>query len=91
MSNTTVLPDGSAFSTAVVMTEEEAMALPVEKRPLCYRISSELYHAVFESIGAASMCWNPRPSNEVFASEQASKIAVDLCFKIANEIEKLKK
>jgi hypothetical protein len=46
---------------------------------------------VFESIGAASMCWNPRPSNEVFASEQASKIAVDLCFKIANEIEKLKK
>ena len=84
----TKLPDGSAFFTATVMSKEEAMSLPVVERPLCFRISSELYHAVFEAIGQASMCWNPRPSHEVFASEEASDIAVKLCFKIAEELEK---
>ena len=83
----TKLPDGSAFFTATVMSKEEAMALPLKERPLCHRISSELYHAVFEAIGSASMCWNPRPSSEVFHSEEASKVAVDLCFKFANELE----
>jgi len=71
------------------MSHGEAMALPVAERPICYRISSDMYHAVFEAIGAASMCWNPRPSSEVFATEQATQIAVDLCFKIAEEREKL--
>ncbi len=66
------------------------MSLPVDKRPLCYRISSELYHAVFEAIGEASMCWKPRPTSETFDSEHASNVAVDLCFKIANELEKRK-
>lgn len=84
----TRLPDGSAFFTAEVMSREEAMRLPVDKRPLCFRISSELYHAVFEAVGEASMCWNPRPSDEVFAAEQASAVAVRLCFKIAEELEK---
>jgi hypothetical protein len=84
----TKLPDGSAFFTTDVMSKDEAMSLPPEKRPLCYRVSSELYHSVFESIGAASMCWSPRPSNEVFMSEEASQIAVDLLFKIAEELEK---
>ncbi len=83
---TTVLPDGSAFFTATIMSKEEAMKLPIEKRPICYRISGELYTAVFEAIGAASMCWNPPPS-QVFASEKASDIAVKLCFKIAEELE----
>ena len=87
-SNITKLPDGSAFFTAEIMSKEEAMALPVEKRPLCFRLSSEMYHAVFEAIGAASMCWEPEPSTEVFNSELASQIAVDLCFKIAEEMEK---
>lgn len=92
MNSTTVtkLPDGSAFFTADIMSREEAMALPLEERPLCYRISSEMYHAVFEAIGEASMCWNPRPS-EVFDSEQASGVAVRLCFKIAEEIGKDRK
>ncbi len=66
------------------------MQLPVDKRPICFRLSSEIYHAVFEAVGAASMAWNPRPSSEVFHSEEASKIAIDLCFKIANEIEREK-
>ncbi len=91
MSEITRLPDGSAFFTAEVMSKEEAMALPVEKRPLCYRISSELYTAVFEAVGQASMCWKPRPGKEVFNSEEASHIATGLCFKIAEEIERLSK
>jgi hypothetical protein len=91
MSKVTKLPDGSAFCTATIMSKKEAMKLPLKKRPICFRISSEMYHAVFESIGAASMCWKPRPGKEAFASEEASKIALDLCFKIANELEKKKK
>lgn len=75
--------------TAAIMSESEALALPLAERPLCYRISSEMYHAVFEAIGEASMCWNPKPSNEVFDSERASNVAVRLCLKIAEDIEKL--
>lgn len=74
--------------TATIMSKEEAMALPLKDRPICFRISSEMYHAVFEAIGEASMCWNPPPSKEVFHSEQASDVAVRLCFKIADEIER---
>jgi hypothetical protein len=77
--------------TATIMSREEAMKLPLKKRPICFRISSEIYTAVFESIGAASMCWKPRPGHQVFKSEEASQIAVDLCFKIADELEKPKK
>lgn len=91
MSKVTKLPDGSAFCTATIMSKAEAMKLPLKKRPICFRISSEMYHAVWEAIGAASMCWKPRPSKEVFASEEASQIAMDLCFKIANELEKPRK
>ncbi len=83
----TKLPDGSAFFTATIMSKEEAMALPLAQRPICYRISSEMYHAVFEAVGAASMCWQPRPGKEVFDTSEAEKVAIDLCFKIANEIE----
>ena len=89
-SKITKLPDGSAFFTATIMSKEEAMKLPPNKRPICFRISEEMYTAVFQSIGAASMCWEPRPGKQVFASEQASQIAVDLCFKIAEELEKRK-
>lgn len=86
------LPDGSGCFTATVMSEEEAMALPLKERPLCYRLSSDIYHAVFEAIGAASMCWTHyMPDEQVFDSTKAEKIAVDLCFKIAEEIEKINK
>ncbi len=86
----TKLPDGSAFFTTEVMSKEEAMALPLKERPICFRISSKMYHAIFEAVGAASMCRKPRPGAEVFSSEEASKVAVDLCFKIANEVEELR-
>ncbi len=75
--------------TAVILSHHEAMALPVAERPICYRISSQMYTAVFEAVGAASMCWQPRPTTEVFDTEAASRIAVELCFKIAEEREKL--
>ena len=81
------LPDGSGCFTATIMSDEEAKALPLKDRPLSHRISSEIYHAVFEAVGAASMCWNPKPGHQVFDSSAAEKIAVELCFKIANEIE----
>lgn len=84
----TELPDGSGCCTATIMSKDEAMALPLKDRPLNYRISGDLYHAVFESVGAASMCWNPRPGDAEFDSSRAEKIAVDLCFKIAAEVEK---
>ena len=88
MNSITKLPDGSAFFSAEILSKEEALALPPEKRPICFRISSELYHAVFEAIGAASTCWKPMNGTGIFDSERASQIAVELCFKIANEREK---
>lgn len=74
--------------SATIMSKEEAMALPLKDRPICFRISSEMYLAVFEAIGEASMCWNPPPGREVFEAEKASGVAVRLCFKIAEEIER---
>lgn len=85
----TQLPDGSGFFTAEVMSREDVMSLPPEQRPICYRVSSEIYHATFEAVGAASMCWNPKPTEQVEQSEHASKIALDLLFKFAAEIERL--
>lgn len=73
--------------TATIMSEDEAMALPLKDRPICFRLSSEMYHAVFESIGAASMCWEPKPSNETFDPSTAEKLAVELLFKVAEEKE----
>lgn len=64
------------------------MALPPKERPLNYRIPGDLYHAVFEAVGSASTCWKPMPDAQLFDSERASKVAVDLCFKIADELEK---
>lgn len=72
------------------MTKEEALALPLKDRPLCFRISSEIYHKVFENIGAASLCWKPQPT-EVFDADKASDLAIDLCLAIADEVEKYRK
>lgn len=82
------LPDGSGCFTATIMSQDEAMALPLKQRPLNHRISGDIYHAVFEAIGEASTTWKTEMGNEVFNSAAAEKIAVNLCFKIANEAEK---
>lgn len=82
---TTILPDGSAFSTATIMSKDEAMKLPPKERPICFRLSSELYHDVWQAIGQASMTFKTEAGNEVFNTEEASKIVMELLFKIANE------
>lgn len=89
MSEITKLPDGSAFCTATVMSREEATKLPLKDRPLNMRVSSEIYHATFEAIGAASCCVKPNPDEErIYDAEKASQIVVDLLFKFADEMEK---
>lgn len=44
---------------------------------------------VFQALGAASMCWNPRPSEQVFDSTTAKEIGDALLVKI-NEYVKSK-
>lgn len=84
----TQLPDGSGCFTATILSNEEALALPLKERPISHRISSEMYHDVFQHIGEASMAWSPNTGSAVFNAEMASDVAVRLCFKIANELEK---
>lgn len=86
----TQLPDGSGCFTTTILSCDEAMALPVCERPLNFRISSEMYHAVWEHVGQASMCWNPRPGAEIFSSEEASEVAKSLCLKIAKEVDPMR-
>lgn len=82
----TKLPDGSGCFTATILSNEEIAALPIKKRPISARISSKMYHDIFEKIGSATMAWSPRPTG-VFNSEEASQVAVELCFTIADELE----
>lgn len=75
--------------TAIIYSKEEVLAMPPEKRPLNFRLPSKIYTDVFEAVGAASLCWKPKPTNEVFDTEKASNVAVELCFKIASELERM--
>ncbi len=38
----------------------------------------ELKQRIGEAVGHASMCWTPRPGNQVFDSTEASKVVDDL-------------
>ena len=76
--------------TAIVMSREEALALPVKQRPLCYRLGSSIYHRVWEHIGLATQCYEPKPDQTTFKPESASEVAVALLFEIANEVETAK-
>ncbi len=69
-----------------ILSREEAMALPPQQRPLNCRLPGNIYHKVFEMVGAASMCWRPRPDG-VFDSERASQFAAELCHFIADELD----
>lgn len=46
------------------------------------REDADLASYVFQALGAASMCWNPRPSTAVFDSTQAKEIGEALLKKI---------
>jgi hypothetical protein len=68
----------------------EPEVINVHNLPLSERLSGYLFTEIHQAIGQASMCWEPRPSTEVFKAEEASNIAFELCHKIANEIDKYK-
>jgi hypothetical protein len=85
-----ILSDGSAFFTTTILSDEEIKLLPLKERPLNHRISSNLYHAVFEAIGEASTTWKSECGNRIFNAEKAAQIATKLCCKIADELENLK-
>jgi hypothetical protein len=54
-----------------------------------YKLPDYIAKRITEDIGHASMCWHPLPTNEVFDSELAAKIAKELCEFIANEMIKI--
>jgi hypothetical protein len=59
-----------------------------ESQPaLSERISEELFSAVHQAVGKASMCWEKPDNGGVFDYIQAGNIAFELCHKIADEIE----
>ena len=60
------------------MTKNERILLPEDYR-----------EAIGQAIGAASMCWTPRPSDAVFDSECASAIADELIARFAHMAEAL--
>lgn len=72
---------------AEIMTKDEALALPPADRPICFRIPSKLYHAIFENVGAASMCWKPDTGSAEFDASRAEKVALTLCFETAKTLE----
>lgn len=74
----------------MIISKEEAMALPAKDRPICFRISSEMYSAAWEFVGITTRCYNPQPPDKSFLSDQASDVVIKLCFKIAEEVEKQK-
>ena len=45
-----------------------------------------LQNKVFEALGAASICWNPRPSTNVFESTEAEKIGKELMEQIESDV-----
>lgn len=83
-------PDWQEVAFVQAWAREEAIALPFRKRPLNYRLPGDLYHAVFDAVGTASMCWIPRPGDQVFDSSEAEMVAVNLCLKIAGEMDDLR-
>lgn len=44
--------------------------------------AEEIKTAVYEAVGHASMCWNPRPGNQVFDEKEANLVAETLLSKI---------
>ena len=41
-------------------------------------VDADVREVIFQALGAASMCWEPRPGNLVFDSDLASKIGEGL-------------
>jgi hypothetical protein len=54
------------------------MTLPPLPEPVAIDLVADLPRLIFEAIGAASMCWLPRPGSAIFDSTQATEIAEGL-------------
>jgi len=67
-----VLNPFASEDKATVPTTEHESGLP-----------SDLFHAIHEAIGAASMCWDNPEGAGTFKSSKASEIASNLCKQVA--------
>ena len=56
-------------------------------KSLSERLPEEIYTRIHQDIGQASMCWENIEGAGTFESEQASKIAFELCHYIADKLE----
>ncbi len=72
--------------TAIIYSEEEALAMLPPNRPMCYRVPGNIYHDCFVAVGGGSMCWTGMPQG-TFDAEKAERITLDLLFSIAKELE----
>lgn len=59
--------------------------------PLKERLAKAIIERIHEDIGTASMCWNPRPGKQIFDSESAGAVALNLCNFIADKLEEARK
>lgn len=69
------------------MKEERVFKVSEVQQALSERIPEELFNAVHQAVGHASMCWTNTDSAGTFDALQAGNIAFELCHKIADEIE----
>ena len=78
-------------STGQYTTAADAAARPAETvaEAVLERVPlpEDYREAIGQAIGAASMCWTPRPSDAVFDSERASAIADELISRFAHMTE----
>ena len=58
------------------------------RKALSERLPERIFERVNQDIGQASGCWSHLEGAGTFETEQASKIAFNLCHFIADELEK---
>ena len=68
---------------------ERRTEMNTETKPISERLPEYLFSSIHQAIGAASMCWIPQPSEQVFDSNRAAEIALELCRDIADWHERL--
>lgn len=58
------------------------------KKSISERMSSSLFHLVYETVGAASTCWEKPEFAGIFNDKRASELAHQLCEAVADELHK---
>ncbi len=56
-------------------------------KPILERLPEEVFTRIFQDIGQASMCWDSIEGAGTFESDEALKIAAELCHYIADKLE----